>query len=108
MLLLLFTIEKSVRIVDGPSAQEGNIQAFINGSWSYICDRIWNISIADGFCQKLGFEGALAVTKFNFYNSTLSGQPFSSLECTPECVSQNCVIAETAGVMCGDLRESIS
>ena len=105
--MLLFTLDNSVRLVDG-NAQEGNIQIFLNDNWNYICDRNWELTTANSLCEMLGFEGAIALTKFNFYNSTQTGQPISFLECTPECVSQDCVVAEIAGVMCGDLREFTS
>ncbi|KAI6653265.1 Deleted in malignant brain tumors 1 protein-like isoform X2 [Oopsacas minuta] len=97
--------ENSIRLIDGSSAKEGNIQIFQNGKWNFVCDRNWDLEVGTRKCEDLGYEGALEVTKFNYFNST-SGQQNSSLECNiTNCTTQSdCAISEAAGVICGNLQ----
>ena len=98
-------LEDSIRLISGPTSNEGSIQIFLKSKWNFVCDRNFTLETATKNCENLGYEGALEVTKFNFYNSTPE-QPNSTLECNNgACDVSNCSTNEIAGIVCGDLRK---
>lgn len=49
-----------VRLADGPSANNGRLELFINGTWVAVCDEESNFAEAeaDSVCQELDGVGA--------------------------------------------------
>jgi len=55
--LLILTLARSqkVRLVGGPSAQEGRLEVYHNGTWGTVCDNRITHAAARVVCNMLGF-----------------------------------------------------
>ena len=47
-----------LRLVDGPSDNEGRLEVQISGVWGTVCNDSWSHDDADVACRQLGFSGA--------------------------------------------------
>ena len=45
-----------LRLVDGNSTNEGNVQVYFKGEWRYVCDDHFDEREAKVVCRQLGFS----------------------------------------------------
>ena len=48
--------ETEVTLVDGLRPGEGRVKICLNGVWSSVCSKSWDISDATVVCQQLGYD----------------------------------------------------
>ena len=53
----------TLRLIDGRSANEGNVEVFHEGQWRFICDDYWDIRDAKVVCRQLRFTKAMIATR---------------------------------------------
>nr|XP_054775617.1 uncharacterized protein LOC129284187 [Lytechinus pictus] len=46
----------NIRLVDGPSSNEGRIEIWYNGRWNTICGDTWTQNSAEVVCRQLGYD----------------------------------------------------
>ena len=114
MILLCVFAAQPIRLVNGSSANEGNVEVYVNGVWGAVCDDGWDISDALVACRQLGYPSVLRVHEAAaFGNASLpfllddllcDGTELVLTDCnsnTP--VGQhNCQPHEIAGVRCNN------
>ena len=49
-------LDLEVRLTDGESETEGNLQMCLDNSWVALCDRDWGNAQAMVICNQLGFQ----------------------------------------------------
>ncbi|KAK3871910.1 hypothetical protein Pcinc_022974 [Petrolisthes cinctipes] len=111
-----------VRVVNGGTPNQGNLQVNVAGMWGYVCDDGFGFVEADIACRSLGYERALTFTRNNHFGSKKSGWwkervklfvdevDCSGVEGDPsatlkDCISfplghHDCLYSEIAGVVC--------
>ena len=45
-----------IRLVGGPTSEEGRVDICSNGNWTQICDSSWTVMDANVACRQLGFS----------------------------------------------------
>eukprot|EP00094_Tigriopus_californicus_P014360 TCALIF_13928-PA protein Name:"Similar to lgals3bpb Galectin-3-binding protein B (Danio rerio)" AED:0.37 eAED:0.37 QI:0/0/0/0.25/1/1/4/0/226 len=63
--------EGELRLVNGRTTHEGNIQIFHMGEWGSICDDEWDAVEAKIACKELGFPGAIGPTHSSQFGYSL-------------------------------------
>ena len=48
--------ETDIRLVDGPSPHEGQVEVCQYGIWGSVCNDKWDIRDAQVVCQQLGYD----------------------------------------------------
>ena len=110
-------VAPTIRLVNGGSPNEGNIEVFLNGVWGAVCDDAWDIVDANVACRQLGFASAqIAYGRAFFGRASLQfilddlmcdGTETSLGACSSSPVGQhNCAPQESAGVRCEPLDSS--
>ncbi|XP_011674148.1 deleted in malignant brain tumors 1 protein [Strongylocentrotus purpuratus] len=106
--------EGEVRLVDGPTANEGRVEIFHNGLWGTVCDDSWGDSDARVVCRQLGYSGNVGVARSGgtygqgsdpiyLDNVACSGYESRLTDCgNGGWGNHNCGHSEDAGVYCGD------
>ena len=80
-MLCCFTVF-TVRLVDGPTTNEGKVEVYHNGEWGTVCDYGWDLNDAQVVCNELGLGKATAARHDSFYGYG-SGQIWLyNLNCT--------------------------
>ncbi|XP_026812005.1 lysyl oxidase homolog 2 [Rhopalosiphum maidis] len=106
------SLEGMVRLVDGESEYEGNVEIMHLGKWGAICDDEWDAREGQVVCRQLGYNGTSRVThsshfgqtarKYWMDNTQCGGQEMEISECRFDSWGENdCDPSEAAGVVCG-------
>eukprot|EP00057_Strongylocentrotus_purpuratus_P025110 XP_011679584.1 PREDICTED: deleted in malignant brain tumors 1 protein [Strongylocentrotus purpuratus] len=100
----------SVRLVNGPSPNEGRVEILYNDKWNTICDDKWNYGEAEVVCRQLGYGTDNVTPRSLAYYGEGSG-PIQRVECwgwedswescTVSSGNSSCGHYEDAGVRCG-------
>ncbi|XP_008178980.2 lysyl oxidase homolog 2 [Acyrthosiphon pisum] len=105
------SLEGMVRLVDGESEYEGNVEIMHLGKWGAICDDEWDSREGQVVCRQLGYNGTSRVThsshfgqtarKYWMDNTQCGGQELEISECRFDSWGENdCDPSEAAGVVC--------
>ncbi|KAF7490458.1 Lysyl oxidase -like protein 2 [Sarcoptes scabiei] len=104
--------EGAVRLVNGRTMFEGNVEIYHFGQWGGVCDDEWNIRDAHVVCRQLGFVlGGLRITTDGRYgqdqtmiwmdNVSCNGSEDSLSKCRFNGWNiHDCQASEAAGVIC--------
>jgi deleted-in-malignant-brain-tumors protein 1 len=107
---------QNVRLRGGPYAHEGRVEIYVNGQWSSVCDRHWDMNAATVVCRQLGYNSALYSRKGSYVDgpesehveitaSSCDGTETSLLQCLYIKWKQlECDHEHDAGVACMPLR----
>lgn len=106
------TVNPKVRLVDGPTRNEGRVEVLANGAWGTVCDDDFGIEDANVICRMLGYSGALQFhTNAAHYgegsgkiwidNLGCTGNESDLFECPMNAIGKhNCGHNEDVGVKC--------
>ncbi|XP_033123680.1 deleted in malignant brain tumors 1 protein-like [Anneissia japonica] len=100
-----------VRLVGGPSSNEGRVEIYYSSGWGTVCDDDWGITDADVVCKQLGYSWAVGVKREAYYGEGTGDIYLDDVECYGnedsifDCVhngiyNHNCVHGEDTGVIC--------
>ncbi|XP_038046677.1 deleted in malignant brain tumors 1 protein-like [Patiria miniata] len=100
-----------VRLVNGSSSNEGQVEVFYQGEWGTVCDDGWDLNNADVVCRMLGYPSASNAWSSAHFgqgsgpimldNVNCQGYESSIAECNHAgWFSHNCGHNEDAGVTC--------
>ncbi|XP_030834068.1 deleted in malignant brain tumors 1 protein-like, partial [Strongylocentrotus purpuratus] len=100
-----------VRLVNGSSSNEGQVEVFYQGEWGTVCDDGWDLNNADVVCRMLGYPSASNAWSGAHFgqgsgpimldNVNCQGYESSIAECNHAgWFSHNCGHNEDAGVTC--------
>ncbi|KAI8771505.1 scavenger receptor cysteine-rich type 1 protein M130 [Biomphalaria glabrata] len=104
--------ELDLRLVDGFTKYEGNVEVFHSNRWGAICDDDWSDTSAEIVCSMLGFQRWSAKpTNVNEFHSSSSFYWLDDVLCPPSATTlwtcghkpwgqHNCLAGENAGVKC--------
>ena len=103
--------EGNVRLVGGPSLNEGHVEVYHNGKWGTVCDDGWDIDDASVVCRQLGHllaTGAPGGATFGAGSGPIwygevncTGNERNLTQCSHSGVGvHKCVHGDDAGVIC--------
>ena len=108
----LLTKELKVRLVNGRTRNQGQVELYLNGTWGVICDDYWGIEEANVICRMLGYsEGAWSTQCCGWYGSIRSRIWLDDVHCVgdeksiAECRhggwgKHDCRYTDSVGVFC--------
>ena len=81
----------TVRLVGGPTKNEGRVEVYYNGQWGTVCHNGWDLNDTEVVCRQLGYGPAIAARYYAFTGQG-SGQIWlADLECVgTELTIANC------------------
>ncbi|XP_041464645.1 deleted in malignant brain tumors 1 protein-like isoform X2 [Lytechinus variegatus] len=108
--------EGDVRLVDGPTPNEGRVEIFHDGLWGTVCDDSWDVNDARVVCRQLGYSGDVLARSYAHYGQGSGPIYLDDVDCTGSesslmyCSNRgwgihNCVHSEDAGVFCDFIGE---
>ncbi|XP_033748268.1 multiple epidermal growth factor-like domains protein 11 [Pecten maximus] len=102
MILVLFlhistTVSLNVRLVDGPTQNQGRVEIYNNGQWGTVCDDGFETDEAKAVCNELGYRYGTAFERSYFGNG--SGEIFvDNLDCSDRSTGPNTL--RLGGILC--------
>lgn len=111
-------VNEELRIIGGPSRNEGRLEVFVNNKWGTVCDDYWSKNDAKVACRQLKFSdmGARALrygfnkrsmtdnTPIWLDNLTCDGSEMSLVKCNHNGIGKhNCDHTEDAGISCREV-----
>ena len=63
----------TVRLVGGPTKNDGRVEVYYNGEWGTVCNHGWDLNDAEVVCTELGYGPAIAA-KHHAFSGQGSGQ----------------------------------
>ena len=81
-LIYLIITGDPLRIVNGPSVEQGRVEIYYHWQWSTICDNGWDDNDAVVVCKQLGYSGGSARSGAYFGEGTGSVILLSNVSCT--------------------------
>ena len=101
----------SVRLVNGSTTSEGNVEILYNDTWGSVCDEGWDFNDARVVCRSQGLDDAIIATHNAAFgqgsgpiwltNLQCSGNESNLLECPHGGSPDNqCSHSDDAGVIC--------
>ncbi|XP_030832919.1 scavenger receptor cysteine-rich domain-containing group B protein [Strongylocentrotus purpuratus] len=106
--------EGEVRLVDGPTANQGRVEIYHDGQWGTVCDDLWDDLDARVVCRQLGYSGNVGEARSGgtygegsdpvyLYYVACSGYESRLTDCgITSWGTYYCGHDEDAGVYCGD------
>ncbi len=73
-----------VRLVNGPSSNEGRVEVYYDGQWGTVCDDSWSNQDGDIICKQLGYEGAAKIFYRASYGEGTGPIWVDQIQCKPE------------------------
>ncbi|XP_041456398.1 neurotrypsin-like [Lytechinus variegatus] len=98
-----------IRLVDGPSSNEGRIEIWYNGQWNTICGSTWTHNSAEVVCRQLGYDTEDVEISTGYYgqgsgpiqHAQCFGWEYTLDDCTLSSGIYLCNHDNDAGVRCG-------
>lgn len=72
----------SVRLVGGPSLNEGLVEVYYNNTWGSVCDQMWDKQDADVFCRMMGYTGSTEPKSSAGYGKGSDTVWLNNVQCT--------------------------
>ncbi|XP_041455891.1 deleted in malignant brain tumors 1 protein-like [Lytechinus variegatus] len=105
----------SVRVVNGPSREEGRVEVFYDGEWGTVCDDFWDDTDASVVCRMLGLGDSGTAVGCAIYGEGSGDIILDNVRCLGNetdlysCPSNlplhhDCAHSEDAGVRCSNSR----
>nr|XP_054756229.1 deleted in malignant brain tumors 1 protein-like isoform X2 [Lytechinus pictus] len=109
--------EGDVRLVDGPTPNQGRVEIFHDGLWGTVCDDSWDVNDARVVCRQLGYSGDVQAWSDAHYWQGSGPIYLDDVDCTGSesslmnCSNRgwgihNCEHSEDAGVFCAFIGET--
>ena len=103
-----------IRLVNGPTPNEGRLEVQFGGNWGTVCDDSWTIENTQVACRQLGYSGAVSFRKKAFYGPGTGTILMDGVKCDGTesrlgaCTFfgwtiNNCDHNEDVGIKCGKL-----
>ena len=100
-----------VRLVNGPTDNEGRVEVCDSNAWGTVCDDAWDTNDGNVVCRQLGLGSASSVSGSAFYGQGTGsilldqvnciGTEAALLDCSSNPIgSHDCSHFEDAGVAC--------
>ena len=64
---MYFIATYAVRLLGGPTKNEGRVEVYRRGVWDSVCANSWNLNDAQGGCKELGYGIAITAIRGRLY-----------------------------------------
>ena len=112
-IIIAFTVNVTVRLINGSTQYEGRVEVYYNGEWGTVCDDEWDLNDTEVVCRQLGYGPAIAARRSAIYGEGNGTIWLDDLNCvgTESNIGHcshfgwgrhNCNHFEDAGIKCAD------